>query len=251
MIVWTTAFLDGPADGWAATLAHWQAVTAGTLSAFRGPDEEFVTVLPPTGDAFLRAQRTRSGPPGVHLDLHVPDVRAAADVAVALGAREVAASGHVVLTSPGGMPFCFVRPGEHGHRPAPRRWLAAAGAAPHTSLVDQYAIDVPADRWAAEAAFWPALTGWAPRPAASAATLVPLERPAGLPLRILLQRLDEPTGPARAHLDVACDDRDAETARHVALGARVERVRERWTVLVDPAGRRYCLTDRDPVTGRG
>ena len=57
MIVWTTAFLDGPAAGWAATLAHWQAVTAGTLSAFRGPDEEFVTVLPAAGDAFLRAQR--------------------------------------------------------------------------------------------------------------------------------------------------------------------------------------------------
>jgi GNAT superfamily N-acetyltransferase len=72
----------------------------------------------------------------------------------------------------------------------------------------------------------------------------------GLPMRILLQRLDEPEGPARVHLDLAVSDRSAETARHVALGAEVERHDEWWTVLRDPAGLAYCLTDRDPVRGR-
>lgn len=248
MIAWTTAFLDGPADGWSATLRFWQAVTGTTLSPFRGPDEEFVTLLPPEGDAYLRAQRTRAGRVGVHLDLHVPDVRAAADEAVALGAREIAASGHVVLSSPGGAPFCLVRP-QDVRRPAPLRWRSPDGSE-HASLVDQYTIDVPAAHWVVERRFWAALTGWPQEPVTGDPALVPLLRPSGTPLRLMLQRLDDPGGPVRAHLDLATTDRTAETDRHVKMGARVEAVRARWTVLVDPAGRRYCLTDRDPATGR-
>lgn len=251
VIVWTTAFLDGGAAAWPATLDFWTRATATRLSAPRGPDDEFVTLLPDDGVAFLRAQRTTAGAPRVHLDLHVDDVRRAADEAVALGARQVLSARHVLLSSPGGLPFCVVAAdGIEGPRPAPRRWTAPDGRT-HTSLLDQLAVDVPADRWEPEVRFWQALTGWAARPHDPGASLVPLVRGDGMPLRILLQRLDEPTGAVRAHLDVACDDRPAETARHVGLGAQVERVRERWTVLVDPAGRRYCLTDRDPATGEG
>jgi hypothetical protein len=248
MIAWTTAFLDSPADAWDRTLAYWQAVTATTLSPPRGPADGLVTLVPRDGDPFLRAQRTRSGGPRVHLDLHVADVRTAADAAVASGAREVAASDHVVLRSPGGMPFCFVTVSER-HRPAPLAWADAEGHR-WTSLLDQYAVDVPGQHWAAERQFWASVTGWPEQPSDPGATLVPLVRPDGRPLRILLQRLDEPTGTVRAHLDLACDDRERETARHVELGARVERVRPHWTVLVDPTGRLYCLTDRDPATGR-
>ncbi|NHT17627.1 VOC family protein [Cellulomonas sp. IC4_254] len=247
MITWATAFLDSTAADWDRTLAFWQAATASTLSPFRGPDDEFVTLVPADGDGYLRAQRVRSGPGGVHLDLHVPDTRAAADAAVLLGAREVAASDHVVLTSPGGLAFCFVD-AYPARRPAPVTWPHPEGGT-YTSLVDQLAVDVPADRWDAERRFWAELTGWPEQPTAPGAALVPLRRPDGLPLRLLLQRLDEPDGPVRAHLDLACSDRGAETDRHVALGAQVEAVRERWTVLRDPAGRRYCLTDRDPATG--
>jgi predicted enzyme related to lactoylglutathione lyase len=247
MITWATAFLDSTAGDWDRTLAFWQAATASTLSASRGPDHEFVTLVPADGDGFLRAQRVRSGPGGVHLDLHVPDIRAAADAAVRLGAREVAASDHVVLASPGGLAFCCVD-AYPARRPGPASWPRPGGGT-HASLVDQLAIDVPAEHWDAERAFWAAFTGWSEQPTAPGASLVPLRRPPGLPLRLLLQRLDEPTGPVRAHLDLACTDRPAETDRHAALGARVEAVRERWTVLADPAGRRYCLTDRDPGTG--
>lgn len=248
MIGWTTAFLDGPAAGWSSTSLFWQAVTGSTLSSSRGADGEFVTLLPPDGDAFLRAQRTGTGVPGVHLDLHVDDVRAAADAAVALGAREVTASGHIVLSSPGGMPFCLVRPHE-SRRPAPSRWTTPQGHG-HASLLDQYTIDVPAACWTAERRFWSALTRWPEHDVPPGAGLVPLTRPTGMPLRLMLQRLDEVDGPVRAHLDLATTDRAAETDRHVALGARVETVRARWTVLADPAGRRYCVTDRDPATGR-
>lgn len=247
MITWTTAFLDSTAADWDPTLAFWQAATASTLSPFRGPDDEFVTLVPRDGDGFLRAQRVRSGPGGTHLDLHVPDVRTAADAAVRLGAREVAATDIVVLASPGGLPFCFVD-AYPARRPAPATWPHPAGGT-HASLADQLAIDVPAAHWDVERRFWVALTGWPEQPTAPGAALVPLRRPDGLPLRLLLQRLDEPAGTVRAHLDLACDDRAAETDRHLGLGARVEAVRERWTVLVDPARRRYCLTDRDPTTG--
>ncbi|GIG35035.1 VOC family protein [Cellulomonas pakistanensis] len=249
MIAWTTAFLDSAAADWSRTLAFWQAATATSLSPFRGPDDEFVTLVPADGDPFLRAQRVRSGPGGVHLDLHVPEPRAAADAAAELGAHEVAASDHVVMASPGGLAFCFVDlDADPARRPGPVRWPLAAGGA-HASLLDQLAVDVPADRWPAERRFWAALTGWPEHPTAPDAELVPLRRPDGVPLRLLLQRLDEPSGAVRAHLDLACSDRAAETERHVALGARVERVRQHWTVLADPTGRRYCLTDRDPATG--
>ena len=70
-----------------------------------------------------------------------------------------------------------------------------------------------------------------------------------LALGLLLQRLDEPDGTVRAHLDVGTPDRGAEVERHVALGARVLATEEFWTVLADPAGLAYCVTDRDPATG--
>jgi len=93
------------------------------------------------------------------------------------------------------------------------------------------------------------LTGWELLDTAFA-ELHHLARPAAQPLRFLLQRTDDPPGtPARIHLDLATDDRPAETARHEALGARVLATHDRWTVLADPSGSSYCLTDRDPATG--
>ena len=76
-----------------------------------------------------------------------------------------------------------------------------------------------------------------------------LIRPTGMPLRVLLQRRDEGDGPVTAHFDLATTDREAEVARHLALGAVVDGGGPRWTRLRDPAGMLYCVTDRDPVTG--
>jgi hypothetical protein len=84
------------------------------------------------------------------------------------------------------------------------------------------------------------------------AVLEPLTRPAGMPLRLLLHRLgtDDPGTRVRAHLDLAAGPhRERVVAEHVDAGARVLRRHERWTVLVDPAGLPYCVTDRSPVTG--
>lgn len=242
---WVSAFLDLAAPDLQRGTAFWAAVTGYDVSARRGATDEFATLVPPDGDDFLRVQRRDEGPTRIHLDLHVTEPGAAAERAVALGATILAGpeQGYVVLMSPAGLSFCLV-----GHpsraRPRPTPWPDGS-----SSLVDQVCLDVPAPQHEREWAFWSELTGWELLDTAFA-ELHHLARPATQPLRFLLQRTDDPPGtPARIHLDLATDDRPAETARHEALGARVLVTHDRWTVLADPSGSSYCLTDRDPATG--
>jgi len=240
-ILWTTAFLDVPAAPHAATTEFWSAVTGYAASEPRGDHLEFATLVPPAGDAHLRIQRTGDDEPRIHLDLHVPDPRAAADRAVGLGAIEVADRGYVVLRSPGGLPFCFV---DHpASVPAPpATWADGA-----TSVVDQVCLDLPAEHYDDEVGFWVALTGWTRTPSPGHDEFERLEPDNDQQVRFLLQRLGEDAGPARAHLDLACSDREPEVRRHVRLGAQRVRDHAHWTVLRDPSGAAYCLTDRDPA----
>lgn len=49
----------------------------------------------------------------------------------------------------------------------------------------------------------------------------------------------------RVHLDLRCDDLDAETARLVDLGAHALAAtgpQEGWVVLTDPEGNEFCLS---------
>lgn len=240
---WISAFLDFADDGFDEGVAFWSAVTRYDVSPRRGDEGEFATLLPPDGDAFLRVQRLAEGGDRIHLDLHVPDPRAAADRAVGLGAEEVADHGYVVLRSPGGFTFCYVA---HPATtvPAPTAWPGG-----HQSRLDQVCIDIPASSYDSESLFWSELTGWEERSSAVSSDFHALVRPPGQPVRLLLQRLHDPTGDVRAHLDWATTDRAAETARHLALGASVLTTESHWTVLADPCGRVYCITDRLPETG--
>ena len=182
--------------------------------------------------------------PRIHLDLHVDDVSQASDHAVAVGATVVAEPGHVVMVSPGGLPFCFVSHHGEGVRPRPV-------ADPHPHVVDQVSIDVPAARFEREAAFWADLTGWELRPAGLDEFQF-LVRPVGLPLRLLLQRLGTDDGgtQARAHLDLSCGEHiDEIVALHRELGAEPLGRFRFWVPLRDPAGAVYCLTARDPLNG--
>jgi predicted enzyme related to lactoylglutathione lyase len=229
-----TGLLDSPtADG----EPFWQAVTGTALSERRN---DGAALVPARGDAYLRVQVT-GGPVRTHLDLHVPGVPQAAREAVALGAQVLREDGDlVVLRSPSGLEFCLVAWHGERERPAATRWPGG-----QSSLVDQVCVDVPAAQFEAEAAFWSELTGWA-RKRPNLPEFEYLARPAGLPLRILVQR----TGSAEAgmHPDLACDDVPAEVARHVGLGAQVVReVPGDWTTLRDPAGREYCVTARSPA----
>lgn len=244
---WISAFLDLAPGEHAAATGFWAAVTGYDVSPPRGGEGEFTTLVPPQGDDYLRVQRLGTGPSRIHLDLHVADPVAEAERAVALGATVLFRSpwGYVVLTSPGGLVLCLVTH-PSSRRPAPRDWGG------HLSLLDQVCLDIPEEHWHAERSFWAALLELPLRPASDDDSASALERPPGMPLRLLMQRLQEPTGPVRAHLDLATSDRAAETGRHRALGAVVHRVHEHWTVLLTPAAAGatpYCLTDRDPDTG--
>jgi hypothetical protein len=228
---WLTVFLDFPAGSFGAGVAFWREVTGSALSPFRGAAGEFATLLPPSGDAYLRVQRTADGSGGHHLDLHVDpavaSVDEAAERAAALGAnirhRE---PGLVISASPGGFTFCLVRWHGEGTVPGPVR-LDGAG----TSRADELCLDIPAGTFERERSFWTALTGWEGQGGARSA----------LPVRLELRRA-EPGDRVAGHLAFGCDDRRALAGRHAAAGARILAVLPHETAMADPVGRLYRLT---------
>lgn len=231
---WVSAFLDFDADGFDRGVEFWQGVTGFSLSEPRGADAEFATLVPPDGDDYLRVQRIGGGP-RIHLDLHVEDPDAAVPPGATVLARH---DGYVVLRSPGGLVFCLVsHPAAQRSRPA--AWPDGR------SQVDQVCLDIPPSSYDEEVAFWQSLTGWE-RTDVDSPEFERLQPPDEQPLRWLLQRLDDDGGTVSAHLDLSSDDRDAEVARHVALGATEGPRHEWWTVLTDPAGLTYCVTRRKP-----
>lgn len=65
---------------------------------------------------------------------------------------------------------------------------------------------------------------------------------------VAFQRVEDPTpGKNRVHLDLSGEDREHEVARLVGLGATVVRTHDHdgfsWTVLHDPAGNAFCVSD--------
>ena len=242
---WTWLFLDTPRADVDRSWGFWSQVTGWRRSPTRGEREEFATLLPPLGDPWLKVQAVEKGPGGIHLDLDVDDVLTAAVEAERLGATRVGGIGGigddvVTLRSRGGLTFCLTS--WNGNAVQVRQ-----GA---VELVDQACLDCPADVHDTEVAFWAALTGWQWADV-DEPELSRLRRPADIPFRLLFQRLGEPTGAVRAHVDVACSDRESSTTRHLAAGAQVLRVRQGWTVMTDPVGRVYCLTDRSPTAPPG
>ncbi|MFH0520844.1 VOC family protein [Streptomyces sp. M41] len=245
-IRWTYAFVDRPAASFGLAHTFWTAVTDTRLSEFRGDQGEFVTLLPGGGaDPCVKAQGVDTGAGGAHLDFAVDDVPRFIDSALRLGAGVAAEhEGWAVLRSPVGQLFCAVPWHQEAVRPP----------VVHGSRLDQVCLDVPPSVYEAEVAFWSALLdGWTSRPGSRPEFHV-LAPPPGLPIRILLQRLDErgPGGEERAacaHLDLACADIAATRARHEELGASFVAQGSHWTVMRDPAGGVYCLTGRDPETG--
>ncbi|HZF92634.1 VOC family protein [Streptomyces sp.] len=239
-IRWTYAFIDRPAPALDRARDFWTAVTDTRLSAPRGDSGEFATLLPGGGaDACVKVQEVDSGDGGAHLDFAVEDVRRFVDGALRLGARTVADhQDWAVLESPAGQPFCAVPWDGESVRPPVVRG----------SRLDQVCVDVPPSRYDTEVAFWSALlSDWTSRPG-SLPEFHAVVPPAGLPVRVLLQRLGDER-PLSAHLDLACADIEATRADHERLGAVAVTVGAHWTVLRDPAGGTYCLTGRDPKTG--
>ena len=254
---WLTVFLDFPAAEFEPGIAFWRAASGYGLSPFRGPGGDFATLLPPTGDAYLRVQRVLAGGGGYHLDLHVDTAGGApqaldeaADLAVALGAtvRHREPGEVIVADSPGGFTFCLVRWERERAVPPPQPVDGSVGGS-GVSRVDTLCLDIPPELFAGESAFWAALTGQAPQPApVPGFSYLTGPAGAGMPVRLLMQRLNEaePGQRVRGHVDFGCTDGDAAVAWHVDHGARVTGTFQYWTVLTDPAGHEYCLVARPP-----
>lgn len=237
---WLTAFFDFAPQAFEESVDFWSHVTGHSRSEGRGQHHEFASLVPPDGDQFLRVQRLGEGESRIHLDLHVAAPRVAADRALTLGATEIADHGYVAMRSPAGVAFCFV---DHPAATVPpsMRWPGGHRSRPH-----HVCIDVPAPHWDEESSYWGELIGAELDPISDHqefAWLQPHPRPWSA---LLLQRLDTETGPAGAHLDIGSDDRVAEVARHLSHGATLASVGRWWTVLIDPAGLRYCLVDKSP-----
>lgn len=236
-------FLDTPADRWEAGVEFWAAVTESRVSEPRGETGQFITLVPSEGSAWLKMQSLPEGPARVHIDLDDDlDPQEAARHSESLGASAGWAYPDVaVMRSPGGLLFCHTT-GEPGVRPRLAR--------NSRSIVDQVCLDIPPRLWAAEVSFWQQLTGRPLEPGSLPEfAFLGDPDPAGPP-RMLLQRLDDEAPAVTAHVDFATSERADETRRHEELGARVIRVEAWWTVLSAPSGHVYCLTDRDPATGR-
>lgn len=245
---WVWAFLDLPEQGFEEAVEFWRAVTRTSVSPRRGDHDQFATLVPEHGDAWVKVQRV-GGTGGIHLDLDVDvPLAEARDVAVSLGAvvldevlDDAGLLEVVVCRSPGGFVFCLTSW-------SPQEPARGQVRVEQPSLLDQVCLDIPTDRYAVEVAFWSELTGWGVQDVDSP-EFERLAWPRGLPLRFLLQRLDEPAGPVRGHVDLACADVRAECDRHLMLGAQEVGPGRGWVVMRDPNGHEYCCTGRDPLTG--
>ena len=239
-IHWVSAFIDVPADAFDASVAFWAEATATTPSARRGDRDQFLTLEPHDGNAPLWMQ-VHEGPARIHLDLHVDDVGGYRDRALALGATMLAEPGFAIMRSPGGLVFCVVS-GTGDERLGP----VLEEPVPHR--VDQLCIDIPFGEFDGEIRFWESLTGWG-----AGQTALPefrsLEQPEHIPYRFLFQRLNETDDrdDVHVHLDISCGGQNhAVRDVHERLGAHVEEAHVHWTVMRDPAGLPYCVTNRDP-----
>jgi hypothetical protein len=238
---WVSAFVDFAREDFDRGVAFWSAVTGYAVSASRGADDEFATLVPPVGEDYLRVQRLADGPGRIHLDLHVEQPHVAAEAAIEAGAHALMRheSGYVVLRSPGGFVFCYV-PHRAAHRPPAATWPGGT-----RSMVDQVCLDLPPSSYDVELAFWQTVTGWELDPDVSR-EFARLHPPAEQPLLWLVQRLDDEQHAVTAHLDLSASDHEAEVARHVALGAVAAARHDEWTVMTDPTGMTYCITRRRP-----
>ena len=244
MVRWLTAVLEYRRNDLEAASHFWTAVTATEPSLSHPSSGEAATFTPEDGDAYLNMEGAATSG-GCRLEVHTDDPERMAEAAIVQGAsHESITTGCVAMRSPAGLRFDILVWDGRYRRPSPRKWPDG-----QRSLLDQLCIDIPLDAFEGECDFWTAITGWEHQ-AGGAEEFRYLPRPAGIPLRILLQRLDTPSwGRARAHLDLACSDPAAECRRHQALGAAVEYFGKGWTTLRDPAGVAYCITSRDPDTG--
>lgn len=240
-IRWLQAVIDLPAEQFDLAADFWVAATGSRRGDIHPDHDEYLHLIPPTGDMHIEVQRLDDGAARAHLDLLVDDLDVATNRAVELGATLISRPGHAVLQSPGGVPFCIVPYSGEAER-------APVIDEEHPHAVDQICLDIPHEHFDTDIEFWAALTGWDTKPAPALAEFRSFDQPKHLPLRLLLQQLGpDDTGGGRSHLDISSGDHVAHlTAEHEQAGAQVLERFEHWTAMTGPGGLPYCLTSREP-----
>lgn len=237
---WVHAVIDVPADQHAAAADFWGRVLGWPAGEPWRGHPELRSFEPPAGTPYLHLQLI-DGPSRIHLDLESEAPADTVDRAVELGAELVAErETWRTLRSPGGLPFCVIRSGEH-EPPQPVRFSDG-----HHSRLVQVCIDSPRSVHDGEVEFWRSLLGgrWVRSRADEFAGK--WHDDAGSPIQLLFQRLDEPDGPVRAHLDLGTDDLAADVRRLIDLGATDVRSGRGWHVFLDPTGHPFCTTRNSP-----
>lgn len=264
MIRWLWAFIDRPLERFDEAATFWTAATDSALSPRRGEHGQFATMLPQAfaddaesddaehdvaehaaPDAWVKLQGALAGEGGAHLDLDVDDVDAVTHAAIEEhGAALVHREGVdlSVLRTPGGQLFCVTRWDGHARRPRVRV----------PGVLDQLCLDIASEQLTARSLSGPgSRAGRHSRRDRSSLDWPCPTRCRSTYCNLLLQRRDSAGEPSSAHIDLACgNDVAGVRARHEALGARWVADGRNWQVMRDLAGGLYCLTGRDPSTGR-
>jgi len=239
-VAWLHTVIDVPGEVHASTAAFWAEALGWPLGQPWPGHPELRSFEPAVGEAYAHLQQI-DGPPRVHLDMESDDPAGTISTAVAAGAVLVRRSERWdSLLSPGGLPFCVLGARPHA-APEPAAWPDG-----HRSRLVQVCIDSPAASHDAEVAFWRALLPgrFVGSPSAEFAGKWHDD---GSPVQLLFQRLGQPDGGVRAHVDLGTDAQPAEIRRLLDLGADdLGAGHGGWHVLRDPAGLAFCVTENAP-----
>lgn len=237
---WVHAVVDVPDHEFAPGAAFWERVLGWPLGEPWAGHPELQSFEPADGTPYLHLQRVDTEP-RVHLDLESADPDATVARAQDLGATLVREQDRWrTLASPGGLPFCILESADH-RAPEPLTWPDG-----HRSRMVQVCIDSPRSVHDREVAFWRDLLDGRWVGSDSAEFAGKWHDDDGSPLQLLFQRLDEPDGPTRAHLDHGTDDLAAEVRRAQLLGATDIGPGRGWHALRDPVGMAFCVTENSP-----
>ncbi len=243
-MAWLHTVIDDPAGLHASTAKFWQRVLGWPLGEPWPGHPELRSLEPARGAPYVHLQQV-AGPQRVHVDVACEEPEPSIEAAVAAGAEVTGRFERLVaLRSPGGLPFCVLTSAARV-APEPVQWPSG-----HRSRLVQVSVDSPGARHDDEVTFWRGLLEgrWVGYSSPEVAEFAgKWHDDAGSPLQLLFQRLDEPDGEVRAHLDLGTDGQPAEVRRIVDLGAQdVGRGHGGWHVLRDPTGLAFCATENSP-----
>ena len=238
-----TVVLDAPdivrLSTFYTTLAGWKQQYA---------DDEWITLKTPDGwrvglqlapDHVPPRWPDPENPQQFHIDLRVPDIDAAAQRAVELGATRIGSgeSWHT-LADPAGHPFDLCR----------NSATSGDGAAlqDEDPPVTIFATTLDTDDPAGLSRFYADLLGMEIRYDGEEGSLIGADGQG----QLMFQRVErytppqwpEPEHPQQFHLDVEVADVEAAEPAVLALGAtRLKGEGENWRVYADPSGHPFCL----------